>query len=238
MHTLTATMTDTSQASETAPVLEIRGLHKSYGDLEVIKGVDITAPRSGVILDLVDESARLVTAGDTLMTIGDPRHLEITLDLLSNDAIGVVPGTRARIERWGGDTVLDAEVRQVEPSAFTRISALGIEEHRVPVILDFLSPASARTGLGDRYRVYVTLILWEGQDILQVPQSALFRSGEDWALFVQEDGRAARKTVKLGRMSGDWAEIVAGVAEGARVIAYPASSIRTGTRIRPRAPRD
>lgn len=196
--------------------------------------VEIAAPRTGVVLDLVDESARLVTAGETLLTIGDPENLEIYVDLLSNDAIGVVPGTRARIERWGGDTVLDAEVRQVEPSAFTRISALGIEEQRVPVVLDILSPATARAGLGDRYRVYVTLVTWEGEDVLQAPQSALFRSAGEWALFVEENDRAAQRFVEVGRMSGDWAEIVAGVAEGARVIAYPASSIEDGTRIEPR----
>lgn len=196
--------------------------------------VEIVAPHTGVVLELVDESARLVTAGETLLTIGDPQDLEVYVDLLSNDAVGVVPGTRARIERWGGDTVLDAEVRQVQPSAFTRISALGIEEQRVPVVLDILSPATARAGLGDRYRVYVTLVIWEGEDVLQVPQSALFRSGGAWALFVEENGRAARRSVEVGHMSGDWAEIVAGVAEGASVIAYPASSIENGTRIEPR----
>ncbi|WP_367397322.1 efflux RND transporter periplasmic adaptor subunit [Roseovarius sp. PS-C2] len=193
--------------------------------------VKIAAPRTGVVLDLVDESARLVKAGETLLTIGDPQDLEIYVDLLSNDAIGVVPGTRARIERWGGDTVLDAEVRQVEPSAFTRVSALGIDEQRVPVVLDILSPAAVRAGLGDRYRVYVTLVTWEGEDVLQVPQSALFRSAGEWALFVEENGRAAQRSVEVGRMSGDWAEIVLGVEEGARVIAYPASSIENGTRI-------
>ncbi|PWJ20615.1 efflux RND transporter periplasmic adaptor subunit [Jannaschia seohaensis] len=196
--------------------------------------VEITAPRTGVVLDLVDESARLVTAGETLLMIGDPEDLEIHVDLLSNDAIGVVLGTRARVERWGGDTVLDAEVRQIEPSAFTRVSALGIEEQRVPVVLDILSPATERVGLGDRYRVYVTLVTWEGKDVLQVPQSALFRSAGEWALFVEEDGRAAQRSVKVGHMSSDWAEIVSGVPEGARVIAYPGSSIEDGTRIEPR----
>ncbi|MDD9731275.1 HlyD family efflux transporter periplasmic adaptor subunit [Mameliella sp. AT18] len=196
--------------------------------------VEITAPRTGVVLDLVDESARLVTAGEDLMTIGDPEDLEIRVDLLSSDAIGVVPGTRARIERWGGDRMLDAEVRQIEPSAFTRVSALGIEEQRVPLVLDIVTPPDARKGLGDRYRVYVTLVTWERDDVLQVPQSALFRAAGDWALFVETDGRAAARTVTVGRMSGDWAEIVSGVAEGARVIAYPGASIEEGTRIEPR----
>lgn len=196
--------------------------------------IDITAPRTGVVLDLVDESARFVTAGETLLTIGDPTDLEIRVDLLSNDAIDVVPGTRARIERWGGDTVLEAEVRQIEPSAFTRVSALGIEEQRVPVVLDFLHPASERMGLGDHYRVYVTLVTWEGAYVLQVPQSALFRADGEWAVFIEEAGRAARRPVEVGRMSGDLAEIVTGIAEGERVIAYPGSSIDEGTRLEPR----
>lgn len=196
--------------------------------------VEITAPRSGIVLDLADESGRLVTAGETLLTIGDPTDLEIRVDLLSNDAIGVVAGTRARIERWGGDTVLDAEVRQIEPSAFTRVSALGIEEQRVPLVLDILSPAAEHTGLSDRYRVYVTLITWEGDDLLQVPQSALFRAAGEWALFVEENGRAAQRSVEVGHMSGDWAEIEAGVTEGERVIAYPGSSIEDGTRLEAR----
>ncbi|MBF9029589.1 HlyD family efflux transporter periplasmic adaptor subunit [Rhodobacterales bacterium HKCCE3408] len=196
--------------------------------------VEIRAPRTGVVLDLADESARLVTAGDDLLTIGDPTDLEIRVDLLSNEAVGVTPGTPARIERWGGDTVLDAEVRQIEPSAFTRVSALGIEEQRVPLVLDILTPAEERTGLGDRYRVYVTLITWEAESVLQVPQSALFRAAGEWALFVEQDGRAAQRSVEVGHMSGDRAEILAGVDEGERVIAYPGSSVETGTRIEPR----
>lgn len=197
--------------------------------------VEVAAPRSGVVLDLADESARLVTAGETLLTIGDPSDLEIHVDLLSNDAIRVAPGTRARIERWGGDTVLEAVVRQIEPSAFTRVSALGIEEQRVPVVLDILTPVPERTGLGDRYRVYVTLVTWQGADVLQVPQSALFRAGGDWAVFVEVAGRAVRRPVEVGRMSDAGAEIVSGLAAGERVIAYPGPSIAEGTRLQPRA---
>lgn len=196
--------------------------------------VEVRAPRSGTVLDLADESARLVTAGETLLSIGDPTEIEIRVDVLSNDAIGLVPGTRARIERWGGDAVLDAEIRQIEPSAFTRISALGIEEQRVTVVLDILTPLDARKGLGDRYRVYVTLITWEGMDVLQVPQSALFRVAGEWALFVEEDGRAAERLVKVGRIAGDHAEILSGVIEDERVIAYPGVSVTTGTRLAPR----
>lgn len=226
---------DMRQATLARMEAQLEGPETRGTDAPAACCVEIAAPRTGVVLDLVDESARLVTAGETLLTIGDPRDLEVYVDLLSNDAIGVVPGTRARIERWGGDTVLDAEVRQIEPSAFTRVSALGIEEQRVPVVLDFLSPATARAGLGDRYRVYVTLVTWEGENVLRVPVSALFRSGGAWALFVEESGRAAQRFVEIGHMSGDWAEIVAGITEGARVIAYPASSIENGTRIEPRA---
>ncbi|BDW86526.1 membrane protein [Roseicyclus marinus] len=196
--------------------------------------VEITAPHSGLVLELTDESARLVTAGETLLVIGDPSDLEIRVDLLSGDAVGLNRGTPARITGWGGETVLEAEVRQIGPSGFSRISALGIEEQRVPLILDILSPPNQRAGLGAGYRVEVTLVTWEAENVLQVPSAALFRSADDWALFTEVNGRAVQTPVVLGHVSRDWAEVLAGVAEGARVIAYPGSSVAHGTKITPR----
>lgn len=196
--------------------------------------IRLTAPKSGTVLDVADDNARLVQAGETLVTIGDPTDLEIRVDLLSNDAVGVTQGTPARIERWGGEGVLDAEVRQIEPSAFTRVSALGIEEQRVPLVLDILTPPEQRVGLGDGYRVYVTLVTWAAEDVMQVPQSALFRNAGEWAVFVEEDGRAGLRGIEVGRMSGDWAQVLSGLEVGERVIDFPGSSIREGTSIRPR----
>lgn len=196
--------------------------------------VEIMAPQSGIVLELADESARLVTAGETLVVIGDPSDLEIRVDLLSSEAVGLAPGSRARITGWGEETVLNAEIRQIGPSGFTRISALGIEEQRVPLILDILSPPDQRAGLGDGYRVEVALVSWEAEDVLQVPSASLFRVAGDWALFAEVNGRAVQTPVTLGHVSGDWAEVLGGVAEGARVIAYPGSSVAHGTRIEPR----
>lgn len=200
--------------------------------------VRLTAPQTGTVLELVDENARLVQAGDPLLTIGDPADLEIRVDLLSSDAVGVTRGTRAIVDRWGGPRPLDAEVRQIEPSAFTRISALGIEEQRVPLVLDILTPPEARTGLGDQYRVYVTLVTWSGENVLRVPQSALFRDSGRWALFVAQDGRARQRFVEVGRMSGEWAQILTGVESGERVVAYPGSAIEEGTRLEARTGQD
>ncbi|MDJ1462341.1 HlyD family efflux transporter periplasmic adaptor subunit [Nitratireductor sp. GZWM139] len=197
---------------------------------------ELKAPRSGVVLNVTDLNARLVQAGSPLVTVGDPADLEIRVDLLSSDAVGVVRGTSAFIDRWGGEGVLEAEVRQVEPSAFTRVSALGIEEQRVPLVLDVLTPLEERKGLGDQYRVFVNLVTWEEEDVLQVPQSALFRSAGEWALFVEEEGRAALRQVDVGRMTGEWAQILSGLSAGERVVAYPGSAIETGTRLEPRNP--
>lgn len=200
--------------------------------------VRLTAPQTGTVLELVDENARLVQAGDPLLTIGDPTDLEIRVDLLSSDAVGVTQGTRAIVDRWGGACPIEAEVRQIEPSAFTRISALGIEEQRVPLVLEILTPPEERAGRSDQYRVYVTLVTWSGEDVLQVLQSALFRSGGRWALFVAQDGRAGQRTVEIGRMSDESAQILSGVETGEHVIAYPGSAIEDGTRIEARTDQD
>ncbi len=196
--------------------------------------IRLTAPRTGTVLDVADENARLVQAGETLLTIGDPVDLEIRVDLLSSDAVGVTRGTRAVVDRWGGESLIEAEVRQIEPSAFTRISALGIEEQRVPLVLDILTPPEERVGLGDQYRVYVTLVTWAAEDVIQVPQSTLFRNSGRWALFVEDAGRANLRAVDVGRMTGEWAQILSGVEVGERVVAYPGSTIEPGVRLKAR----
>lgn len=215
---------------------QLRGPDPIEADMQLSECcIRLTAPRTGVVLELADENARLVQAGESLLTIGDPSDLEIRVDLLSNDAVGIREGTRATIDRWGGSGSLAAEVSQIEPSAFTRVSALGIEEQRVPLVLDILTPPEERVGLSDRYRVYVTLVTWAGDDVLQVPQSALFRSSGEWALFVEQDGRASLRSVEVGRMSGERAQILSGVETGEKVVTYPSSAIEDGTRLTPRA---
>lgn len=193
--------------------------------------IRIAAPVSGTVLDVADLNARLVQAGNPLLSIGNLDDLEIEVDLLSADVIGITPGTRAHVERWGGEGVIEAVVRRIEPSAFTRVSALGIEEQRVRLALDILTPPEGRVGLGDRYRVYVRLVVWSGSAVLQVPRSALFRQDGAWAVFVAQDGRAVLQTVETGRMNADWVQVLSGVSEGQMVVAYPGARVVEGVRV-------
>jgi HlyD family secretion protein len=189
------------------------------------------APQTGTVLEVADLSARLVQAGSPLLTIGDLDDLEIEVDLLSSDAVRVPPGARALVDRWGGEGLLEARVRRIEPAAFTRVSALGIEEQRVRLRLDFETPPEDRTGLGDRFRVHVRVVLWEGEDVPQLPQAALFRHGGGWAVFAVSDGRAALTPVEIGQQSGGQAE--ASARAGLRPFRRSASSPRKARAVRP-----
>lgn len=196
--------------------------------------VTILAPQTGTVLSVASPSARLVQAGEALLTIGDLADLEVEVELLSADAVRVVERARAFVERWGGEGVLEATVRRIEPAAFTRVSALGIEEQRVRVKLDLLAPAAARAGLGDRYRVFVRIVLWEGEGVLQVPVSALFRQDGGWAVYRIADGRAVATPVTIGQRTTEAAEVMAGLAEGDRVVAFPGDRVSDATRVAPR----
>lgn len=193
--------------------------------------VPVTAPVDGVVLKRVRESESVVPAGDPLLEIGDPGQLEIVVDLLSVDAVRVKPGARVLIEQWGGDHPLDATVRRIEPSGFTKISALGVEEQRVNVILAFTDAGSAWKALGDGYRVEARVVTWESADVLKVPTGALVRTGEQWAVFVVRDGRAQRVTVSLGHQNGQEAEVTGGVEAGAEVILHPGDTIQSGVKV-------
>ena len=196
--------------------------------------VTVTAPVDGVVLKRMRESESVVPPGDPLLEIGNPRRLEIVADLLSTDAVRVAPRSRAIIEQWGGDKTLDARVRRIEPAGFTKISALGVEEQRVNVVLDFVDPVAAWAALGDAYRVEVRVVTWEAPAVMKLPTGALFRQGADWAVYVLDAGRARRVTVKLGHQTGQEAEVTSGVAEGARVILHPSDSIVDNARVRER----
>ena len=197
--------------------------------------VTVTAPADGVVLKRLRESESVVPPGDPLIEIGDPHRLEIVADLLSTDAVRVKRGARAIIEQWGGEQQLEARVRRIEPAGFTKISALGVEEQRVNVILDFVDPAAAWAALGDAYRVEVRIVIWEAPAVLKVPTSALFREGEKWAVYTVENGRARRVIVELGHQTGQEAEIVSGVSEGVRVILHPGDTLADGARVRERS---
>jgi HlyD family secretion protein len=196
--------------------------------------VQVTAPVDGVVLKRLRESESVVPAGDPLLEVGDPRRLEIVVDLLSVDAVRIQTGARVLVEQWGGDRTLDARVRRIEPSGFTKISALGVEEQRVNVILEFTDPADAWKALGDGYRVEARIVVWEAGDVLKVPTGALVRVGEQWAAYRVRDGRAEQVTVMLGHQNGQEAEVTAGLDAGAVVILHPGDAIRSGVKVEER----
>jgi HlyD family secretion protein len=165
------------------------------------------------------------------MEIGDPRDLEIVVDLLSADAVKVAAGAQAIIEHWGGDDVLAGRVRLVEPSGFTKVSALGIEEQRVNVIIDLVDPLQKWGALAHGYRVEVRVVVWSSDDILKVPVSALFREGDRWAVFVVKEGRAHLRPVALGRRNDLEAAVVDGLDEGETVVRHPSDKLTDGGRV-------
>jgi HlyD family secretion protein len=197
------------------------------------KIVTIQAPVSGSVLKIYRESEGVVQSGEPLIDIGDPKNLEVKVEVLSADAVRIKPGTPVLFERWGGNSTLSGKVRVVEPAGFTKISSLGVEEQRVFVIVDLTSSDQNEQRLGDGYRLEASFIIWEGKDVLQVPASALFRKQEGWAVFVVKNNKAILREVKVGHRTGLAAEILSGLTEGEEVISHPDNSIEEGTRLRP-----
>jgi len=193
--------------------------------------VQIMAPADGVVLDIVNVSERPVQAGTPLLSIGQPDNLEIVADILSSEAVRIEEGAPVLVERWGGEEILRATVREIDPAAHTKVSALGIEEQRVDVTMDIDNADVVGKGLGDGFAVFVRIIVWEGENILQVPISALFRADGGWALFAVEDGVASQVAVEVGRRSGLMAEIVSGIGEGTRVITHPSDRVQDGAAV-------
>lgn len=187
----------------------------------------VTSPIGGRVLKVLQESEASVSMGLPIVELGDPRDLEVTVDILTTDAASIQPGARAVFERWGGEP-LEGRVRHVEPSGFTKISALGVEEQRVWVILDIISPPEKWMGLGDGYRVDVRILVEELAEAVTIPIGALFRRGESWHVFVIEDGRAALRRVDVARRSGRLAAISAGVQAGEVVVLYPPAKLGDG----------
>jgi HlyD family secretion protein len=204
------------------------------GGGSLARSVSVRTPVKGSVLGISHKNEGVVEAGRPLIEIGDPRALEVEVDVLSTDAVRIRPGTSVLFHRWGGDAPLEGEVRTVEPAGFTKISALGVEEQRVLVIADITSPSALWERLGDGYRLEASFLLWEGDDVLQVPASALFRYGDGWAVFTQEGGKAKRRLVEVGHRNGLVAQIISGVEEGGMVITHPSDQIEDGTRVRKR----
>ncbi len=194
----------------------------------------IRAPIDGRILRVQHESSAVIPAGTVLMEVGDPRDLELVVDVLSRDAVRIEPGAAVTVHRWGGDAPLHGHVRYVEPSGFTKFSALGVEEQRVNVVIDLVEPPEQRLALGDAFRVEAEITLWQTDDALTIPTSALFRSGDAWAAFVMIDNAAQLRQLDIGQMNDAMAEVIAGVDEGDVVIEYPGDRIQPGVRVVPR----
>jgi HlyD family secretion protein len=194
----------------------------------------LTSPVNGVVLRVHRESAGAVGPGEPILELGDLSALEVVVDLLSADAVRVPLGAEARITGWGGPEVLHARVRSVEPGGFTRVSALGIEEQRVNVILDPEGGAESWGRLGDQFRVETRIVLDRAENVLRVPSGALFRRGQEWAVFRVVEGRATETVVQLGRRSQAEAEVLSGLAEGDLVIAYPGDRVADGTAVQAR----
>lgn len=195
---------------------------------------DIHSPINGRVLRVLQESATIVQPGMPLLEIGDPLNLEVEIDVLSADAVKIKPGARVSLEHWGGDRLLAGVVRVVEPSAFTKVSALGVEEQRVNVIVDLAEPPEKRKTLGDGFRVDARITVWEGHDVLKVPTGALFRHGDDWAVFVVRQGHAELRTVQLGHRSDLEGEVLDGLTAGETIILHPSDRIQHLVRVKPR----
>lgn len=193
--------------------------------------VALRSPVDGEVLRLLQQSESVVATSTPLVEIGDPRDLEIAVDLLSADAVKVKPGQRVIISGWGGDAPLEGRVRLVEPFGFTKISALGIEEQRVNVIIDLTSPREQWTSLAHGYQVDVRIVLAEHEKVLKVPLTALFRDGSKWAVFVEDGGRARLRHVTLGQRDGISAAIDDGLVDGERIVLHPSDRVGDGVRI-------
>lgn len=191
----------------------------------------ITSPVTGRVLRVFQESQRPVTPGLPLLEVGDPTDLEIWIEVLSRDGVAIKPGAAVWLEQWGGTEPLRARVRLVEPSGWTKISALGVEEQRVWVIADFVDPVERRPTLGDAYRVEGRIVLWQGEQVLQVPSGAAFQQDGKWKVYAVEGGRARLREIQVGHANGLQTEVLEGLAEGAEVIVYPGDRIEDGSRV-------
>jgi HlyD family secretion protein len=193
--------------------------------------IAVRSPVDGRVLRLLQQSEAVVAASTPLVEVGDARDLEIAVDLLSSDAVKVEAGQRVIVEGWGGAIPLAGRVRLVEPFGFTKVSALGIEEQRVNVIVDIVSPKDDWARLAHGFKIDARIVIAERADVLKVPLTALFRDGEDWAVFVVSDGRAALRRVTLGARNGLEAEITSGLEASARVIVHPSDRVEHGVRV-------
>lgn len=227
-HEVTAAQFELERARATlADAARLPG-HKTADTLAV------RTPVAAAVLKLLHESEGPVQAGSPLIEVGDPQALEVAVEVLSSQAVRIKPGAKVLFDRWGGDKSLQGIVRVVEPTGFTKVSALGVEEQRVRVIADFASPREEWQRVGDGYRVEARFVVWEESDVLQIPANALFRHDGGWAVFVADDGRAKLRPLQIGQRNGLQVQVLAGLQAGESVILHPDDKLADGTRIKPR----
>lgn len=220
---------DAAQFAHYSAMAEAEAVQAILGrDEHSSEPVALRAPVDATVLRVHERSARVVGGGETLLELGDPRRMEVVIDLLSSDAVRVRPGMSVELHDWGGEGVLRAEVRTVEPSAYLKTSPLGVEERRVDVIADLAQPPAE---LGDGYQLEARVVLWQGV-ALQVPATAVFRAGEGWAVFFVDQGRVRQRSVMLGHRGRDAVQVLDGLAAGDRVVRYPGDRIVEGLRVR------
>jgi len=222
-------------AQARAALLHVQGDSKSASRARL--GFDVHAPISGTVLAVVQESAGPVAIGTGLIEMGDIGKLEVVVDILSTEAVGISPGARVHIDAGTDKPRLEGRVRRIEPSAFTKVSALGVEEQRVNVIVDLTSPRAAGRKLGDGYRVDASIVVHRADDAVLVPTGALFRDGASFAVFVVEGGIARKRTIEVPRRNERHAMATEGLEVGAKVIVFPGDTVRDGLRVEPRSAR-
>ena len=196
--------------------------------------VAVKSPVSGVVLKVIQESATAVQPGQSILEIGDPQDIEIEAEMLSRDVVGIKPGDDVSIEQWGGEAALQGRVRRIEPAAFTKISALGVEEQRVLVLIDLINPSAQAKALGDRFRVEVRVAVWHADEVLAVPAGALFREGNDWKAYLYQDGEAVLRGVRVGQSDGQFTQVLEGLEKGDLVLLHPPDVVSDGSSVKKR----
>lgn len=235
--TLAATTADqaakSAQSALTAAVAEVKAARSALlgGDVQGdgAPAVPVRSPVTGRVLRLIEQSQRVVAAGAPLLEVGNPGGLEVVVDVLSQDGARMAPGDPMYLTDWGGDSTLALHVRLVEPAAFTKISALGVEEQRVNVIGDLINPPPS---LGAAFRVEARIVTWTGTDVVTVPTSAMFRGPSGWQVFVIAGGKARRRSITIGHRNDQAAEVKEGLEPGERVVLYPSDQIDEGVRVK------
>lgn len=196
--------------------------------------VEVKSPVSGLVLKVMQESETVVSPGTPILEIGDPTDIEIEAEILSRDAVTIKAGDSVEIEQWGGENPLKGRVRRIEPAAFTKISALGVEEQRVYVLSDLVDPPESSKSLGDRFRVEVRVGVWHSDDVLGVPAGALFREGNAWKTYVYQDGEAVLTAIEAGHSDGRFTEVLSGLDAGDKVLLHPPDTVMDGTAVEER----